>query len=275
MSNIAPLTEVSRNVDTVAKFVRVIAKEGVTMEQLNLPINNLSARRNLTAFLVAGCPEVVLPRVVDTPEPEDKSLTSLNPQWLRAREIMGKNFFGVEEAIKHFGVNPTKQQLAYLAEIPFTEEVLRACKDTHVLVAVFTMSILDIRGKVERKLFYSHDNAWYNKEAFAKNKGEVGWQLVRKTPIADSTNKTWNEQQALLENVEETPKAQVMVYTTIGHFLATGERLFENVYIRCSDFILDLYYPHVGGFGAEGLGLGSWDAVRRDGNIGLSAARKQ
>lgn len=24
-----------------------------------------------------------------------------------AREIMGKNFFGIEEAIKHFGVNPT------------------------------------------------------------------------------------------------------------------------------------------------------------------------
>jgi len=24
----------------------------------------------------------------------------------RAREIMGKNFFGVEETIRHFGVNP-------------------------------------------------------------------------------------------------------------------------------------------------------------------------
>jgi hypothetical protein len=27
----------------------------------------------------------------------------------RAREIMGRNFFGVEEAIKHFGVNPSCQ----------------------------------------------------------------------------------------------------------------------------------------------------------------------
>lgn len=272
MSNIAPLTEVSRNVDTVAKFVRVIAKEGVTMEQLNLPINNLSARRNLTAFLAAGCPEVVLPTVMATPESE---LTSLNPQWIRAREIMGKNFFGVEEAIKYFGVNPTKQQLAYLAEIPFTEEVLRACKDTHVLVAVFTMSILDIRGKVERKLFYSHDNAWYNKEAFAKNKGEVGWQLVRKAPIADSTNKTWNEQQALLENVEETPKAQVIVYTTIGHFLATGERLFENVYIRCSDLDSGGHRVDVGCFDADSLSVGSWSDDTRDGDLGVSAARKQ
>src|SRR3989338_7146181 len=38
----------------------------------------------------------------------------------KAREIMGKNMFGIEDAIEHFGVNPSKQQLAYLAEVPFT-----------------------------------------------------------------------------------------------------------------------------------------------------------
>ena len=75
----------------------------------------------------------------------------------RAREIMGKNFFGVEEAIKHFGVNPTRQQLAALSEIPFSEAVLEQSKDTHILVAVFPLSILEIRGKVERKLFYNHE----------------------------------------------------------------------------------------------------------------------
>lgn len=194
---------------------------------------------------------------------------------MRAREIMGRNFFGVEEAIKHFGVNPSRQQLALLAEVPYSEEALAASKDTHVLVAVFPMSILDIRGKVERKLFYSHDDAWYNKQAFAKDRGEVGWQLVRKVPIADSTNKTWNEQQALLSEDEETPKAQVMVYTIIGHFLVTGERLFENIYVRCSDLVSDGDRVHVGLFGAEGLFVSHyWGGIRR-GSLGVSAARKQ
>ncbi|MDP3989225.1 MAG: hypothetical protein Q8P93_03260 [bacterium] len=189
---------------------------------------------------------------------------------------MGKNFFGVAEAIKHFGVNPSKQQLAYLAGVPFTEEVLKSCKDTHVLVAVFPMSILDIRGKVECKLFYSHEDAWYNKQAFAKDKGEVGWQLVRKVPIADSTNKTWNEQQALLENVEETPKTQVVVYTIVGHFLACGERLFENIFVRCSDLGSDGGRVHVGYLDAEGLLVNDWlDGSRRGGGVWLSAARKQ
>lgn len=194
-----------------------------------------------------------------------------------AREIMGKNFFGFEEAIKHFGVNPTKQQLAALAEVPFGEETLKTCKDTHVLVAVFPLSILDIRGicrKIEgQTLFYKQD--WYDKRAFAKDKGKVGWQLVRKEPVADSTSKTWNEQQVLLSKDEETPKAQVVVYTMIGHYLATGERLFEKICVLCVDLDSDGDRVLVGYFDSGGLDVDLyWDDHRRD-YIGLSAARKQ
>lgn len=189
-----------------------------------------------------------------------------------AREIMGRNMFGVEEAIRFFGVNSSKQQLAYLAEVPWNEEVLRSVKDTHLLVAVFPMSILDIRGHVDKSLFYIQD--WYNKQSFAKDKGEVGWQLVRKEPIANSTTKTWNEQQVLLGKDEETPSAQIMVYSIIGHFLATGEKLFEKVYIRTSSLGSDGDRVCVGGFGAEGLNVNyDWDDNRYD-YLGLSAARK-
>jgi hypothetical protein len=133
---------------------------------------------------------------------------------------MGANFFGVEEAIRHFGVNPSTQQLGDLATVPFAEKTLQSCKDTHILVAVFPMSILDIRGKVEKKLFYSH------KDAFAKDRGDVSWHLVRKILVANSTSKTWGEQQALLASNEYTPTARIMTYTIIGHFLVTGARLF-------------------------------------------------
>ncbi|MBU4274516.1 hypothetical protein KKE19_01745 [Patescibacteria group bacterium] len=191
----------------------------------------------------------------------------------RAHEIMGKNFFGVEEAIKHFGVNSTKQQLAILSEIPFSEAVLQECKDTHVFVAIFPISILEIRGKVQDKgLFYSQD--WHNQEKFAKEHGEVSWQLVRKTPVSNSTSKTWNEQQSLLAKDEETPTAQVMVYTIIGHFMATNERLFEQVYVHCSDISSDGLRVDVGSFGWSGLDVSHyWDGTRH-GLIGLSSVRK-
>ncbi len=213
---------------------------------------------------------------------QDKRTTSLNPQWLKAREIMGKNFFAVEEAIRHFGVKPSKQQLDTLAEIRtpkgrlISEGEMYECKDTHVLVAVFPLSILEIRGiakkQSDRTLFYSQD--WYDKQAFAKDKGEVGWVLVRKEPIVNSTSKTWNEQQALLDTNEETPKAQVVVYTMVGHFLNTGERLFEKIYVRCVDLDSDCRRVCVGDFDAMGLYVGRWSGGVCDGFFGLSAARK-
>ena len=192
-----------------------------------------------------------------------------------AREIMGKNFFGVEEAVQHFGVTPTRAQLSALAEIPFTEAELRECKDTHVLVAVFQMSILDVRGKDEQKLFYSQEDAWYNEQVFAKQKGNrTFWQLVRKTPVDNSTSKTWDEQQTLLVKNEETPTARVMVYTIIGHFLATGERLFENIYVRCSDVVSNGYRVVVGNFDAGGLNVSSYWDDHRHSRIGVASAQK-
>ena len=192
----------------------------------------------------------------------------------RAREIMGKNMFGVEEAIRHFGVNPSKAQLAALAEIPFSEAVLTQCKDTHVLVAIFPLSILEIRGKVKRGLFYSYEDSWYNKQAFAKDRGEVGWQLVRKTPVDNSTSKNWAEQQALLGKEDETPTAQVLVYTIIGQYLATGERLFEKIYVRTSSVVSDGGRVSLGDFGATGLKVFNyWDDIRH-GGLAVSSARK-
>lgn len=189
----------------------------------------------------------------------------------QARAIMGVNFFGIEEAMKHFGVNPSRRQLAAFAEVPFSEETLTECKDTHILVAVFPLSIVELRGKVDKSLFYKQD--WYDNEAFA-NGGETGWQLVRKTPIANSTSKTWNEQQALLGHDDETPKAQVVVYTMIGHFLATGEKLFEKIYVRCSDLDSVGDRVLVGYFGARGLLVDlCWVSDRND-ILGVSSARK-
>ena len=191
----------------------------------------------------------------------------------RAREIMGRNMFGVEEAIQRFGVIPTSQQVAALSEIPFSEAVLQESKDTHILVAVFPPSILEIRGKVTgQRLFYEQD--WYNQQAFAKEKGETGWQLVAKTPVENSTKKNWDEQCSLLGENDEVPTAQVMTYTIIGHHLATGERLFECIYVRTSSVVSEGLRVHVGHFGAQGLHVrGYWDGDR-DGSLGVSSARK-
>lgn len=197
----------------------------------------------------------------------------------RAREIMGKNFFGIEEAIKHYGVSPTKRQLAYMAETPYTDEVLLQCKYTHILSAVLWTPIVAVRAKTaqvklpegQQRLFC--EQSWYNTQPFANDRGQLEWYLVRKTPVPDSARKTWSQQQDLLDqNIEETPTARVMVYTIIGHYLNTGERLFK-VWVRCSS--LDSGGGRVGvRFLADGLDVSNYSDGHVSDLLGLASSRK-
>jgi hypothetical protein len=199
----------------------------------------------------------------------------------KAREIMGKNFFGIEEAQKHFGVIFSKRQLAYMAEIPFSEEVLNKYKDTHILVAYAPMAIVAVRARTASvKLPPKHrmfcEQNWYDNNEVGNSAGTLEWHLVRKTSVPKSKSKTWQEQQDLLDRkIDETPEANVMVYTIIGHFLATGERLFENEYVRTRSLVSVGLRVFVGYFDADGLDFNFWDDGVRPDDIGLSAARKQ
>jgi putative methanogenesis marker protein 6 len=182
-----------------------------------------------------------------------------------AREIMGKNFFGLEEAVKYFGINPTPQQLTALSKIPFSEAMLKQSKDTHILVAVLPLSILEIRDKVDRKLFYNHETAWYNEQPFAKAHDEVSWRLVRKVPVKDSIPKDYQEQQALFSKDDEAPTAQVVVYTIIGQFLNTGEWIIKQKYAYTSSIDSRGNCVYVTDVGLNGLGISDyWDAVFYD-----------
>lgn len=189
----------------------------------------------------------------------------------RAREIMGTNMLGIEEAIRHFGVNPTRRQYAALSVLPCTESELEECRNSHVLVAPM-LSILKVREKLQGKgLLYPQD--WYDNQPFA-SECEICWQLVRKTEVPSSTSKNWQEQQALLGKNDETPTAKVMVYTIIGHHLNTGEQLFEKLYVRTSSVYSDGNRVYVGDFDAKGLLVhGHWDDFCHD-YLGVSAARK-
>jgi len=253
MSNIAnPNPE--KVIARTSECLRRLMEAGLTFEDLQLPIDDPKMRARLVRFWRS-----------------DGYESTADEKVARALGIL---VFGVPEAIQHFGIKPTPEQLATLANIPFSEGVLQECKGTHILVATFPLSILDIREKVKRELFCSHEDSWYNNEQFAQNKGEVGWHLVRKNVLPNSTDKTYADQQTLADT-DETPSARVMVYTIIGHYLATGEQLFKNVYTRCAELGADGIRVLVGYFFAYGLGVyyysddycGSW--------IGLAPARKR
>jgi hypothetical protein len=122
-----------------------------------------------------------------------------------ARDIMGKNFLGLEEVCNGYAVLYSDDQLLQILEIAYSEERLQACKDTHILFPGYPLSLIDIHRKCG-DLFY--DNDWYHLEAFANEKKvSVRWYLIRKEPVPGSLGKTYSEQTDLLPKEEEVPFA--------------------------------------------------------------------
>ncbi len=190
----------------------------------------------------------------------------------RAAEIMGRNYHGPDQVAKHFGVRYRDTELTQLAEIPYPEDELRAKKDTHILVAGYPLTTLEIRKRMKRN-FYKQD--WYENEDFArKTKVRLRWLLLLKTDVPNSRSKTYVEQTALLDPDDETSIFCEVVYGMNIHFAETGGRLHETYYVRCQDVTSHGNRVYVGSFYPEGLDVNAhWD-VYRYGDFGLASSRK-
>ncbi len=166
--------------------------------------------------------------------------TIMNEAYEKAKAIMGTNFLGVDEVEQAFNIKYTPAQLEKLLIIPFAEATLVACKDTHVFVAGYPMSINIIRenyinGHTEGLIMMEN---WYIDENFANELVECRWYLLRKEQIVGSESKTYKKQSLLVMQGEEIPWARDAMFATMVLVMTTGERLFEKIYVRCKDLVL-------------------------------------
>lgn len=262
------LQRTSRNSDVIEAIVSQIELEPTPHDRVT--IGSVIRLLNQTN----GC--TVLPEeiaaLLNAPEPVLFQPDQPTISQRRARDIMGANMFGVQDAIHHFGLDPTVQQLTAMSEVPFTEKLLQDRKDSHVLVAVFPLSIAIIKNKITALEFDIS-----NTDLPINDQGEPKWHLIRKTLVPGSRGITWNLQQQLLSENEVIPTAQVMVYTIVGHYLVTSERLFLGQYINTSTQLNNYPTQHVYiGFQTSRLtihlGLFSKDNVHA--NLGIASALK-
>lgn len=192
----------------------------------------------------------------------------------QAESIMGTNFHGVNALEKFLGRSLSAKNKRDLNKaVPFSAEVLEACRDTHVLVACAGISLMEV-WNVQTALFYAKSDPWYKSQQFATTKVKAGWYLVRKTPVPDSTSKTWTEQCELLTEAEEVPSASVLAQAILIHYLETNERLFEAIYVRVSDVGSVGDRVDLGLFDQDGLRVSGFWGGNRGSSIGVSASRK-
>jgi hypothetical protein len=169
------------------------------------------------------------------------------------------------------------EQIAHLAATIPSEEVLRSLKENGYGLMPQppkALSLLDIRS-TKPAHFYSKTGGWYESVLFAQNDlTGTGWLAIKKTQVANSTNKNWSDQKKIITNAEQVPNAAETSWFITIFFDVRGVRLFENMYVRTSSLDSDGYLVSVGDFGAKGLVVSDvWDHTCHV-NLGLACARK-
>jgi hypothetical protein len=211
-----------------------------------------------------------------------------------ARAILGKNFFGVEEWATLYGVNFTNKQLREIAEFPWNEDVLNApcpfykgksIKETHFAFLgldsfkgkpLTVIKWQELHSKSGQPRFYSYaPDCWYAKEKFAINSTcRFRWYLMPLEIIPDSTEKTYQEQVAMLSTEYEVPLAIEEITKLILYYRKNGIYLNPTNYGRCQDVSSGGFRVRVGLFDSVGLDVDYWWGDDRNYFVGLAASRK-
>ena len=167
--------------------------------------------------------------------------SSLVTEVRRAYEIMGENVLGIKRVIKHFHVTYTNHELRGLALVPFSEETLERCKNTHLLIAGYPMSISQIFKRIPenfRNMFFEKTPVYTHETFITHKKVDLRWYLIRKEIFMNESRLTFPQQQVkfkVLFPSEEITRACELVYAMALHLLVKKTSLLKDGYARCGD----------------------------------------
>jgi len=159
----------------------------------------------------------------------------------RAKELLGKDFLGVEairnmeSKLKGIGVN-VEFIIKQVPTFPYTEQDLQLAKRNKEMVVLRTdsmhqngidtpITILNFRelfitdplGKKDTIFTKGQFGDLLKTKDFAISSGEIllGWSIVKKDILDNSTGKTWYEQEDLLKNYRDNLKDQGVAHVNV------------------------------------------------------------
>lgn len=189
----------------------------------------------------------------------------------KASQIMGENFLHAQAA-KKFHTSFLSREYPITAEVPCSADILYEYQNTHILVCVPRLSIIDIHSRVNSGIFFEHDKIWYEQQFFATDRAPAKWYLIRKTAIPGSESLIWDKQILLLSDKETIPPARVMTYAVIAYYLMTGQKLFRNQFVFTSD--VDSLAQRVGiGWLKDGIFIRSLWVDNQEDRLGLASMK--
>lgn len=153
-----------------------------------------------------------------------------------AREIMGSNFFGLEENAKYLGYTMSPVDAAKYDSVGYTEATLRAKSATHMLVFMYNVSIPDLQAKLPAGTIAFCD-AWNASQKYVAYAMPTGWYLVSKDVAPGSLGLPESQQFGKIAGLpyEAPPQTVTLVYALVAHYVATGEVLMPGIFGRTTD----------------------------------------
>lgn len=272
-TTIAPLNP-SNVLDTIAKFIRVLENEGVEWRHYRYAIDSKTARLNLSKFLKAGCQRIL-------------------QFYEQAKLILGNDFIEPEDVTKAHGFVYTDENLVHFMRTLPSDGVLRWCRDNDYTVIAGppqTMSRFEVQTLKDGR-FQPEKERWRGpyegvmlpayggEKAMQLYEGEVtaDWLVVRKHEVHDSFRKNWDEQRALLADIEREANAAEVMWFIKTYRAVRGITLFERVLVRTSSVTLSDGGGRVsvgdfcGHFCSTREGVNHWQDSLRDSNIGIAS----
>lgn len=249
---IDPIKAITR----ASECTRRLMEKGVNLNDMQAVIDDPILRAKVVRFWKFGGTEPVTTQEI-------------------AREIMGKNYFGIEEAVRFYGIEPTAEQLERLKEVPFTIEQLSARKDSHVLIAVFPKEPISIIRADYMELFNPICDATFSAPLSPSNRfivetGELGWHLISKYAMHNSQSPIYEDQLKMPGEKEKIPSARTLIYLLVGHFLSTQERLFEHSLFSTSNWSGQHDQVMVGHFNMRGMWVCNFSRIFGTPNLSMT-----
>lgn len=202
--------------------------------------------------------------------------------------ILGIDFLSPKDLTKAYGWNYSNEQITNLTNtLPDIETIFWLYENGYILIATppSETNLLQVYN-LNSQLFYPMAKSWYNglQQLLSRETPiKAGqWLAIRKEPHPHScAKKTWDEQTALLSNVEYVPSVTEVAYAVTAYYKIRNIKLLYRPLVRTSSdvgtkvlnervLIGAFYKPTNCGLLID---LSLSDNAREN-NIGIASARK-
>lgn len=214
-----------------------------------------------------------------------------------ARVVLGRNIFTDADWMSYYDTKFTKKQIRDAGKFPWDEDILnstcplcgKVVKDCHFaflgLTAINGAPLtvakwLELHPATGQPKFYHNSNPWHVDQPHTDvTTMALRYYLLHTEIVPNSTDKTPEEQAAMLPANYEVPETIAEVTKDILVFRKTGARLNSSRWAACAertvktDKVFAGSVSCVGLFGGSGLDVDDWHGSRAC-SVGVGASRK-